>query len=96
MAKIKKPTWTSVVLEFLRKLDDFANRPMIMLATRISSDQFTATVHCLRKYRVIDVIIQPDGSAWWYALPAELDTRVRHLDEIADGIRRHRRSKPTK
>lgn len=88
MGRSKKPTCTHLVLEYLRALDDFANRDMILTNTGITRDQLSITVHGLRKVHAIDVVIQPNGEAWWYALPPEFDQRHRHVEEIAEGITR--------
>jgi hypothetical protein len=49
----------------------------------------------LRKHRVIDVVVEPDGTGWWYALPESDDDRLRVHEETAVGVtkRPHRRKR---
>ena len=42
-------------------------------------NRINAALHHLRKARVVDVVIEPDGTGWWYALPPQEDERsLRH------------------
>lgn len=71
----KEPTWTHLVEQALRGCDDFLNYHMLRQITGASSTQVSAACFHLRKRHAIDCIIEPDGVAWWYALPPESDDR---------------------
>lgn len=92
----KRDTATMLVVEVLRQRDDFLTKQQLVeaLAGRATKRQIDVALYWLRQSRAVDVIIQPDGTAWWYALPAELDRRQRHVDERA--IEGKRRSGPRK
>lgn len=94
MGKQKKPTCTRLVVEALRGHDDFMTQRMLMVETDCTSSQVSAVCHTLRKAQVMDVIVNPDGQGWWYALPPEGDTRIRAIDEIQAEIHRRRKPKP--
>lgn len=99
MKAIKVPTYTTLVLEMLRERDDFMNRKMLIASIKdMNRDQLSAALISLRNYRAIDVIVEPDGEGWWYALPPEDDTRLRHFDERTPETqpRRPRRKKGEK
>lgn len=75
----------------LRSLDDFATIPMIAAALGVARNQVSASLHNLRRVRCADVVIEPDGRGWWFALPPELDAHVRPSpEEIVSGIKRQR------
>lgn len=92
MVKVyRMPTWTSLVEEVLRQTDDFMNRQMLLVrVSGMTGNQLDAALYHLRKYRVVDVIIQPDGEGWWFALPPDLDTRMRHVLERKPEVRRRK------
>lgn len=81
MKRGSQPTWTSLVVAALRDRDDFLNYRMLRDATGGSMNQISAACHSLRKLRVVDAIIEPDGRAWWYLLPPEEDQRQRIVEE---------------
>lgn len=91
--KIKELTHTFKVEEALRAADDFLTAAMIVKATKLKPNQVSAALHNLRRYRVVDVVVQPNGVGWWFTLPPEDDVRSKHLEEIVVGIKRRR--KPT-
>lgn len=93
--KRKVPTWTSLVTEALRAQDDFMSTGMLARATGANKCQLSAALIHLRSHRVIDVVINPDGKAWWFALPPEGDDRHRTFAEIAAEIKKPNR-KPRK
>ena len=69
-------TCTSRVEDLLRGRDDFMTQDMIFEDLRTETrNRINAALHHLRKRRVVDVVIEPDGTGWWYALPAVEDTR---------------------
>ena len=71
----KEPCSTKLVLDALRGCDDFLNYRMLEKITDRSVNQVSAACFHLRKRHAIDCIIEPDGVAWWYALPPESDDR---------------------
>lgn len=82
MKKSKQQTWTSRVEEVLRATDDFMSRKMLKhRIPDINDNQLSAALLSLRGYRVVDVIVNPDGEGWWFALPTEGDARSHHIDE---------------
>lgn len=91
----KETTCTTLVLEALRAADDFLSRSALVRATGRSYNQVDASTHWLRKRHAIDCVVEPDGRAWWYALPPENDNRSYHVDERTpeDRPRRSRKKK---
>ena len=79
--KHKEPTTTALVTEALRATDDFMSYAMLVKATGRNPNQISAACFSLREHRVVDVIVEPDGKAWWYALSPEEDTRIFKIDE---------------
>ena len=92
----KPPTTTCLVIEALRAADDFCNRQMLMVATGRNSHQVDAATHHLRKRHAVDCVVEPDGSAWWYALPSAADDRSYHVDErtVETAPRRRKKKLP--
>lgn len=81
MARIQKePTTTSLVSEALKSADDFMSYQMLVDRTGRSLNQVVAALHHLRKHHAVDVVVNPDGRGWWYALPDSEDTRSRNVD----------------
>lgn len=91
MPKIKETSTTTLVLDALRQADDFMDRRMLMAATGRSDNQVSAALFHLRKVKVVDVVVNPDGQGWWFALPPDGDTRIRVIDEHVPHGRRNRR-----
>lgn len=100
--RIKKTTATTLVVEVLRQRDDFMSRRMLEMALegRADKHQIASALLWLRDKRAIDCIVEPDGVAWWFALPPEMDQRMRVHDEMAihdrPGARKPRRKKEEK
>lgn len=82
MKKFKRPACTHLVLESLRTSDDFMNQGQLAATTGCNKNQVSAALHMLRRVRAVDVVVNPDGTGWWFALPPESDKRCRHLEEI--------------
>jgi len=92
--KFRQSTTTSIVLEWLRARDDFATRTLIVHHTKCQADAVNAALHWLRKCRAVDVIVEPDGRGWWYAMPEECDTRIRvHKERVVEEKRKSRQAK---
>ena len=81
----KVPTVTSLVLAVLRSGGDFYNAKMLRRETGANGNQVSAALHDLRKYRAADVVIETDGTGWWFALPPEADLRTRiHIERTPE------------
>lgn len=94
--RIKQTTTTTLVMEALISADDLLSTSMLVERTRRSRNQVSAACYWLWKARAIDVVVNPDGTPWWFALPAIEDRRVKTIEQIVVGIvkpgRRNRRS----
>lgn len=77
--RIKVPTCTTLVLEALRRADDFMTLAMIRESTGLDTCHASASLHHLRKHKAIECM-ESDGQLWWYATP-DTDDRSRSLDE---------------
>lgn len=77
----KRPTHTHLVLEALTHWSqDFASVHDIMAATGSQYNQVTAALFHLRKRHAVDVVIEADGKAWWFATPGS-DDRTKTIEE---------------
>ena len=85
-----QPTWTSLVLEYLTKSDDFRNCTMIREATGANQGQVSAACHHLRRRRAIDVIIDKDGVGWWYPTPETDNRTYTVVERMPEVDHRHR------
>lgn len=95
MKRFTETATTKLVLDALRQSDDFMTARMLMRETGRGHGPVSGALHSLRKYRCVDVIVDPDGVGWWYARPECDDTRTKTADEHAPyptGIT-HRRKK---
>jgi hypothetical protein len=93
----KEPPITKLVLDWLRLRDDFATRSMIAHHTKCRVETINAALHWLRKCRAVDVIVEPDGRGWWFAMPEECDQRIRVMKVRAvEDTRKVRSAKRTK
>jgi hypothetical protein len=73
-----RPTWTSLTVDALKRADDFMTLQQLLGATGATSNQMTAALHHLKKFRVVDAM-ENDGVLWFY-LTGE-DTRARVTEE---------------
>lgn len=97
MAQMKQDTTTLLVLSALRERDDFMDLPALLAATGRSKNQLRAALFMLRRYRAVDVVIEPSGHSWWFALPPEGDTRIRVVAErTPESKPRNRKKGPRK
>lgn len=100
--RARKTTATTLVVEVLRQRDDFMSKDQLTeaLAGRATRAQISSALLWLRQALVIDVVVDPKGTGWWFAMPPEHDKRLRHLDEMAiherPGARKPRRRKVDK
>ena len=94
MTKITETSTVALVTEALRKADDFMSRRMIEHATGRSSNAVAGALHWLHRSHVVDVVVDENGTGWWFALPPEMDSRSCTHDEHAPhphGIKRRRK-----
>lgn len=85
----KAPTCTTLVYDALKGSDDFMNYSMLREATGCSQGQLHAACCHLRAHRAVDAVVNPDGTAWWFATPGS-DDRMRELRERAEEFERRR------
>ena len=85
--KQKEPTWSNIVLDYLRRVDDFKTIKEIREGTGITSNRINAALFMLHGYRCVDFIVQNDRTHW-FARPPEEDTRIRVV------LEREQESKP--
>lgn len=77
----KRPTHTHLVLEALVHWPkDFASIRDLMEATGSAYNQVNAALFHLRNRHAVDVVIENDGKAWWFATPGS-DERTHTVDE---------------
>lgn len=95
-------TFVNVVLALLRAADDFMSYDMLVkqcMATHHIEDadiektrrSVRHACYSLRHNRCADVVIMPNGVAWWMPLPPELDNRHCVVLERADEVMPRRR-----
>lgn len=86
-AKIKKPTCTSLVEEALRNKDDFMSKIQLVETTKLTRGQVSAAIHHLwRRCKIVDCIIETDGTSWWYTLSEDKDIRNYKVDERSEEL----------
>jgi DNA-binding transcriptional regulator GbsR (MarR family) len=90
----KVPTVTSQVMEALTQYDDFLSMDDIVALTGCSKNNVSSALFALRHYKAVDVVIQPDGRGWWFAVP-ELDLRTKVLEMRTPEEKPRRRKKVT-
>lgn len=74
-------THTHRIYETLkRSKHDFMNVAQLVEATGANYNQATAALFKLREYQAVDVVINGDGTGWWFATP-ETDLRGRRVVE---------------
>lgn len=89
-----KPTWTSLVMEYLQKADDFMTTDSIRKAVGGDFNQINAALSHLRKNRAVDFMVDRNVT-YWFATPGE-DQRSKTLDQRRPedpGTRRTRRTR---
>lgn len=85
--KQTRPTDVSVVLGYLVGLDDFANKAMILEATRLPPNRLRPALYHLATHKVIDCVVVGKNELWWFATP-ERDTRTVTRKFTPEGITR--------
>lgn len=77
----RRPTHTRLVLQALADWQqDFASIRDLMAATGSSYNQVSAALFHLRARHAVDVVVERDGQAWWFATPGD-DDRTKVVDE---------------
>jgi len=95
MTKIRQPTTTSLVLEALRATQEFMSIDMLRRMTeRYNVGDVQAALHHLRKYHAVDVVVEKDGTGWWFA--TGYDSRRYAQQAIVPDIHRQRHSRKAK
>ena len=82
MKPVRQTTTTLLVLEALRRGDDFYTIADLVRLTGRSPNRVSAALHHLRHRHAVDVVIQ-QRTGFWFARPPEEDDRSRVLEEIA-------------
>ena len=89
----KRPTDVSVVLDYLVKLDDFANKAMILEATKLPYDRLRPALAHLMKHHAIDCLIVNKNELWFFATPGD-DDRTRVASETPNDLHRTEKGRP--
>lgn len=94
MAKLKVTSATTLVLEYLRREDDFRTSAQVVAAVpQHDRNAVTVALFYLRRRKAIDAM-DVDGRLYWFALPPELDDRAKVTHEhVPSGPRRKRRAR---
>lgn len=89
---MKEVTTTDLVLDYLRASDDLKTYVDIQRCINKSMSNITAALSHLKKHRSIDFVVDSNGTAFFFALPPEEDTRCRihHEREKEEKPRRRR------
>ena len=78
--RFKETTTTFLVMEALKaKPNDFTSTRQLVELTHRTSSQVSAALHHLRLHLAVDVVIEVDGTGWWFATPDQ-DNR-HHVNE---------------
>lgn len=94
---MKDTTVTTLVFDYLVKIDDFATAPTIAEAIKLNTELVRSALNFLRKCQAVTTT-EADNRLWWGATPA-YDTRKRTFEERApvngrvNKDRRHRDEK---
>lgn len=91
MPKIRQTCSTTLVLEALRRANDFMTQHQLCLATQRSANQVSAAVIHLLAKRCVGVVIQ-GKERHWYALPPEDDARLFTREEYSPHVKPRRRT----
>lgn len=93
-------TTTAKVERVLREADDMLTPAVLVARTGSSTNQVNTALHSLHHYKVVDFIANDDGKrTHWFALPKELDQRIRTVEERTpedEGSRKRRKPRKEK
>ena len=90
--KDTRPTDVSVVLAYLVSLDDFANKRMILEATKLPDNRIRPALAHLQKHFCIDCVIVNQNELWFYATPGNDDRQVIKKETI-NGLTRNEKGR---
>lgn len=71
-----RPTDVSVVLAYLVALDDFANKAMLLEATKIADDRLRPALAHLLKHHAVGCVIVNTNELWFYATSGDDDRKM--------------------
>jgi hypothetical protein len=83
-----RPTDVSVVLAYLAALDDFANKAMILEATKILDNRLRPALAHLMKHHAVGCVIVNANELWFYATPGD-DDRKKIRSKTANDLHRN-------
>lgn len=91
--RLRQTTTTTLVMDHLRRVDDFVTARQLQAATGRNCNQVSAALHQLHVHRAVDCVAS-DRQLWWFATP-DSDTRIRTVDEkaVEDKPRRPRKAR---
>jgi len=92
--KLKRPTYTSIVYDYMVGLDDFCTASQIIRETGLDINHVSACIYHLKKYRAIQGM-SVEGTVFWFATPED-DTRSHLMLEKAPETRPRKPRKPHK
>jgi len=72
-------------------LDDFRTAKQLKEATLLSTNQVSASLHELRKYKAVDCLAE-NGQLWWYATP-DTDQRQHTVDMRQEELKSRKKRK---
>ena len=81
MKPYREPTHTKLVVEQLREAGDFLSAKDLVQRKCGTQHQVWQALLWLKKSRVVDCVVNGDGTSWWFLLPREMDTRTRIVVE---------------
>ena len=89
--KYRETTTTFLVMEALKsKPNDFHSIRQLIAITRRTGSQISAALHHLREHHAVDVVIEVDGTGWWFATP-EQDNRHHSNEEYRPHTKNRKR-----
>jgi hypothetical protein len=93
MKRSQVPTTTMLVEEALQeRKEDFTSILQLVKMTGRNSSQISAALHHLRTHRAVDVVVEKDGTGWWFPTP-DSDTRVWKNEGYTEHTKPNRKSK---
>lgn len=91
--KLTTPTTTSLIMEVLTSPGaDFVSRNQLVARTGRTPNQVVAALHHLREHHAVDVVIEVDGTGWWFATP-DYDNRITTIAEYTEHTKPNRKAR---
>lgn len=94
MRKLKQRTSTSIVAEYLARVDDYVTLAQVKRDTRLDTNHASAALYHLKKFRAAECF-ESGGVLWWFATP-QTDTRTKTLAERTPEARPRRQRRAAK